>query len=171
MPHKHNPVACAAVLAAHARMPALASTMLSAMPQEHERGLGLWQAEWDTVPEAFRITAAALEYSIEIVESLQIDTVRMRANFDDLLGVTMSEAVNAALARKIGRSAAHSLLRDASDRALREKRGLGNVLKEDQEVLEHLTRDEIDQLMDPRAYLGSTQRFIGNVLGDPDAHG
>jgi 3-carboxy-cis,cis-muconate cycloisomerase len=171
MPHKHNPVACAAVLAAHGRMPALAATMLSAMPQEHERGLGLWQAEWDTVPEAFRITAAALEYSIEIVESLQIDTVRMRANFDDLLGVTMSEAVNAALARKIGRSAAHSLLRDASDRALREKRGLGNVLKEDQEVLEHLTRDEIDQLMDPRAYLGSTQRFIGNVLGDPDAHG
>src|SRR5271165_1207450 len=37
MPHKRNPVACAAVLAAHARMPGLAATMLYAMPQEHER--------------------------------------------------------------------------------------------------------------------------------------
>ena len=54
MPHKHNPVACAAVIATNARMPGLASTMLHAMSQEHERGLGLWQAEWDTVPEAFR---------------------------------------------------------------------------------------------------------------------
>jgi 3-carboxy-cis,cis-muconate cycloisomerase len=171
MPHKRNPVACAAVLAAHARMPALASTMLSAMPQEHERGLGLWQAEWDTVPEAFRITAAALEYSIEIVESLRVYAARMRTNFDDLLGVTMSEAVNAALAQKIGLSAAHALLRDASDHALRAKRNLGDVLKEDPEVLQHLTRDDIDELMDPRAYLGSARRFIANVLGDPDANG
>ena len=40
MPHKHNPVACAALIAIHAKMPGLAATMLHAMPQEHERGLG-----------------------------------------------------------------------------------------------------------------------------------
>jgi 3-carboxy-cis,cis-muconate cycloisomerase len=32
MPHKHNPVASAAVIAAHARMPGLVATMLQAMP-------------------------------------------------------------------------------------------------------------------------------------------
>jgi 3-carboxy-cis,cis-muconate cycloisomerase len=171
MPHKHNPVACAAVLAAHARMPALASTMLYAMAQEHERGLGLWQAEWDTVPEAFRVTAAALEYSIEVAETLDVNTARMQANFDDLLGVTMSEAVSAELAQKIGRAAAHALLRDASLLALRERRGLGEVLKENPEILQHLTGDDIDELMDPRAYLGSAERFIRNVLGDSHARG
>jgi 3-carboxy-cis,cis-muconate cycloisomerase len=169
MPHKHNPVACAAVLAAHARIPGIVSTMLYAMPQEHERGVGLWQAEWETVPEAFRIAAAALEYSIEIAETLQIDTARMQANFDNLLGVTMSEAVSAALSQKIGRSQAHALLRDASDRALREKRHLGAVLKETPRVLHHLSPEQIDRLLDPRAYLGSAQRFIENVLGDHDA--
>jgi 3-carboxy-cis,cis-muconate cycloisomerase len=169
MPHKHNPVACAAVLAAHARMPGLASTMLSAMPQEHERGLGLWQAEWETVPEAFRITAAALESSLHIAETLQVNAVRMQANFDGLLGVTMSEAMSAALAAKIGRSAAHALLRDASDRAICEKRQLGDVLKESPQVLHHLTSGDVARLMDPRSYLGSTQRFIENFLGDPDA--
>jgi 3-carboxy-cis,cis-muconate cycloisomerase len=171
MPHKHNPVACAAVLAAHARMPGLASTMLCAMPQEHERGLGLWQAEWDTVPEAFRIAAAALDYSIEIAETLEVDATRMQANFDDLLGVTMSEAVGVALAQKIGRSAANALLRDAAGQALSEKRNLADILKEHAEITQHLTPDNIDRLMDPRSYLGSAERFIANVLGDTDAHG
>ena len=169
MPHKHNPVSCAAVLAAHARMPGLVSTMLSAMPQEHERGLGLWQAEWETVPEAFRITAAALDYSIHIVETLQVNAVRMDVNFHDLLGVTMSEAVSAVLAPKIGRDAANALLRDASARALREKRNLADVLKENPQVLHHLTSADIDRLMDPHSYLGSAQRFIKNVIGDADA--
>ena len=45
MPHKRNPVECAGVIAAHARMPGLVVTMLHAMPQEHDRGLGLWHAE------------------------------------------------------------------------------------------------------------------------------
>ena len=120
MPHKHNPVACAAVIATNARMPGLASTMLQAMPQEHERGLGLWQAEWDTVPEAFRLTASALAYSIEIAEGLQVDAARMTANLDSLLGLPLSEAVNAALALKVGRSMAHDLLRTAAERATAE---------------------------------------------------
>ena len=81
MPNKRNPVMCAGVIAAHARMPGLVSTMLSAMPQEHERGIGLWQAEWDTIPEAFRITAAALECAIEVAERLKVDQVRMRSKF------------------------------------------------------------------------------------------
>ncbi len=46
MPHKRNPVRASRVLSAAIRAPGLVSTMLSAMPQEHERGLGGWQAEW-----------------------------------------------------------------------------------------------------------------------------
>ena len=51
MPHKRNPVRAARILAAAVRAPGLVATMLSAMPQEHERGLGGWQAEWDVLPE------------------------------------------------------------------------------------------------------------------------
>ena len=48
MPHKRNPVRAAVVVAAAMRAPGLVGTMLSAMLQEHERGLGGWQAEWET---------------------------------------------------------------------------------------------------------------------------
>ncbi len=40
MPHKRNPVGCAAILAAAIRVPGLVSVMLTAMVQEHERGPG-----------------------------------------------------------------------------------------------------------------------------------
>ena len=169
MPHKHNPVSCAAVLAAHARMPGLAATMLQAMPQEHERGLGLWQSEWETLPEIFRLAAAALQSSIEIAVGLEVDAARMQANFDSLLGTTMSEAVSAALACNIGRAEANALLREAAGRAVRDKCHLRDVLVESPEILAHVGRDEITRLMNPRAYLGSTQRFIAQVLGDVHA--
>lgn len=170
MPHKHNPVACAAVLSVHARMPGLASTMLHAMPQEHERGLGLWQAEWEIVPEAFRLTAAALAYSTEIVRGLKVDAARMQSNLDGQLGLPMSEAVSVALATKLGRSAAHELLRKATQRSATEKRRLAAVLKDWPEVTAHLKAEEIDRLLDPRNYLGSAQLFIARVLGESDVH-
>ena len=169
MPHKHNPVACAAVLAVHATMPALAATMLAAMAQEHERGLGQWQAEWETVPEAFRRTAAALAYSAEIAEQLEVDPARMKANLDASLGLPMAEAVSMALAPKMGKSKAHNLLREAADRALQDMRPLSDVLKQLPEVTAHLNSVEIDRLLDPRSYLGSAKQFVERVLGGPDA--
>ena len=143
--------------------------MLLAMSQEHERGLGLWQAEWEAVPEAFRLTAAALAYSIEVAQGFQVDAARMMANLNSQLGLPLSEAVNAALAPKVGRSKAHDLLRTATERAAAEKRNLADILKQLPQVTEHLTEVEIEQLLDPRAYLGSAQRFISRVLGEADA--
>jgi 3-carboxy-cis,cis-muconate cycloisomerase len=168
MPHKHNPVACAAVLAVHARMPGLASTMLHAMTQEHERGLGLWQAEWETVPEAFRLTAAALHYSLDLASGLKVDAARMQANLDNLLGLPLSEAVSAALTPSLGRTPAHELLRKALNRATEEKRHLAEILKEIPEVTMHLDHEEIDRLLDPGNYLGSAQRFITRVLDESE---
>lgn len=169
LPHKRNPVACAAVRAAHVRMEAGVGTMLSAMPQEQERGLGLWQAEWETVPEAFRLAASALLYAIEIAEELTINAARMQENLDALLGVNLSEAVASALAPKIGRDAAHAILRKATTDALKERQHLRIVLRRLTEVAAHLSGEEIDRLLEPHAYLGSAQRFIAQVLGEHDA--
>jgi 3-carboxy-cis,cis-muconate cycloisomerase len=45
MPHKRNPVSCMVALAAAQRAPQRVAALLAAMPQEHERALGNWQAE------------------------------------------------------------------------------------------------------------------------------
>src|SRR6202161_3717476 len=67
-PHKRNPVGSAVVLAAAIRVPALVSTMLTAMVQEHERGLGGWHAEWETLPEIFLLAAGALAHMAHVVD-------------------------------------------------------------------------------------------------------
>ena len=170
MPQKRNPVGCAALQAIHARMPGLAATMLLAMPQEHERGLGLWQAEWETVPDAFRLASASIAYAIDLTRNLKVHPDRMQANMDAMLGLPLAEAVSASLAPKIGRTAANEILRRATVEATRQNRQLSDVLKEKPEATAHLTHAEIDRLLDPHDYLGSAERFIANVIGDDNAH-
>jgi 3-carboxy-cis,cis-muconate cycloisomerase len=170
MPHKHNPVASAALIAIHAKMPGLVATLLHAMPQEHERGPGLWQAEWNIVPEAFQLASAAVAYAIDIAKGLKVDARRMQANMEATLGLPLSEAVSVALSPRMGRVAAHDLLRRAADRAQTENRRLSDVLKQMPEVKAQLSDTEIEELLDPRNYLGSAQRFIARVLGDHHAN-
>jgi 3-carboxy-cis,cis-muconate cycloisomerase len=164
MPHKRNPVASAVILAAAARTPGLVATLLSAMVQEHERGLGGWHAEWETLPEIFRLTAVALTRSLEIAEGLKVDPERMRENLNATRGLVLSEAVAIALAKQTGRAQAHALLEEASRRAVDGHLPLRDVLLAMTEVREHLGEPELTSLLDPRNYLGSTQHFIDRVL-------
>src|SRR5271170_6034490 len=97
MPHKRNPVTSAVVLSAAMRVPGLVSTMLSAMVQEEERGLGGWHAEWETLPEIVRLSAGALRRMAEMVPKLEIDAERMKTNVDAPHGLIFAEAVSMAL--------------------------------------------------------------------------
>jgi 3-carboxy-cis,cis-muconate cycloisomerase len=169
MPHKRNPVASAAILAASTRMPGLVATMLAAMVQEHERGLGNWQAEWEIYPQIFKLTSAALERAIEIAKGMEVCPERMAANLEATRGVTMAEAVSAALAARVGRGRAHELMKQASQRALAENLHLRDVLLATPEVREHLTEEDIGGLLDARNYLGSARRFVRRVIGEDDA--
>src|SRR5260221_7983681 len=82
MPHKRNPVGAAVALAAAIRAPGLVATFLAAMPQEHERGLGGWPAEWETLPELVLLAAGAARAMADGLDGLVVDPARMRANLD-----------------------------------------------------------------------------------------
>lgn len=169
MPHKRNPVASAMILAAATRVPSLVATLLAAMPQEHERGLGNWQAEWETYPDIFRLTSVSLDRCLEIARGMEVRPERMARNLDATRGLAMSEAVSVALAQHVEREAAHRLVEEATRRAIVKNSSLRDVLLATPEVREHLTEAEIDRLLDPNHYLGSARIFIERVLGDSDA--
>ena len=164
MPHKRNPVACAAVLASAVRVPGLVATLLSAMDNEHERALGGWQAEWDTLPEIATLCGAALTQMRDLIKGLQVDTVRMRANIDLTRGLVMAEAVSLALASHIGRSPAHELVEGACHRALAQGQGLLDVLRADAEVTRILPVQELAKLFEPLAYTGEAAALADRVL-------
>ena len=165
MPHKRNPVAAAAVLAAAMRAPGLVATMLSAMVQEHERGLGGWHAEWETLPALCVLGAGALRQTVETIEGLELDPARMRANLEATHGQILAEAVTMALGPRIGRLAAHELVEHACHHAAATRRHLGAVLAEDPAVTAHLSRADLDRLLEYRNYVGVAAALVNRVLG------
>ena len=165
MPHKRNPTAAAAALAAAAMAPQLAATIFAAQVQEHERALGGWQAEWPTFPALLLVTSGALRAVADIAEGLEVDAERMRANLDISHGLIMAEAVSVALAKKIGKQEAHKLLEEACKKAAKEKRHLRDVLSENKRVTEYLPVDEIAKLVAPEHYTGMAGDFIDRLLG------
>lgn len=83
MPHKRNPVAALQAIAAATRVPGLVATLLAAMPQAHERGLGDWQAELATWPPlVVAVAGAARALADAAEEGFTVDAARMRANLD-----------------------------------------------------------------------------------------
>jgi 3-carboxy-cis,cis-muconate cycloisomerase len=80
MAHKRNPTSCQAARSAALRAPHLAATILSGLPQEHERGLGGWQVEGPVLAELFQLTHGALTAMAPVIESLEVDVDRMAAN-------------------------------------------------------------------------------------------
>ena len=166
LPHKRNPVGCAVVLAAAIRVPALVSTMLAAMVQEHERGLGGWHAEWETLPEIFLLAAGALAQTTQIVSGLEVHEAAMAHNLAATHGLILAEAVAIALANHIGRMPAHHLIEKVSHQALESGRPFREVLVEDKQIRQHLSPAEIEKLLDPKNYTGSAQSMIDQVLAD-----
>jgi 3-carboxy-cis,cis-muconate cycloisomerase len=83
MPHKRNPVAAMVAIAAATRAPHQAAALLAAMPQEHQRGLGNWQAELATWPALFMSAHGAVHALAEACcAGLEVDAAKMRANID-----------------------------------------------------------------------------------------
>ncbi|MCY0294876.1 lyase family protein [Pseudomonas aeruginosa] len=171
MPHKRNPVSSAVLIAAATRAPGLVSTLFAAMPQEHERSLGLWHAEWETLPELCCLVAGALQQAIGLLEGLEVDAQRMRRNLGLTHGLVLAEAVSIALARRIGREAAHHLVEQCCRRAVEQRRELRAVLGEEARVSAELSGDELDRLLDPAHYLGQARAWVERALAEHHALG
>ena len=164
MPQKRNPVSAAVALAAALRAPGLVATLLGAMGQEHERGIGGWQAEWDTLPDLVLVSAGGARAVADALESLSVDTERMRANMNASGGTLLAESIAMALAEALGKREAHACVAAACRRAADERRPLIDVLGDDPVVTRHLDRAAIARRLSPDHYLGATHAFIERVL-------
>lgn len=165
MPQKQNPVDAMLALAAAQQVPGLVATILSAMPQEHERAVGGWQAEWVTIPALFRATSGALSHTVAALSGLRVDAERMRQNLASV-GTLMAESLSMALAAQHGRPAAQKLVRRLVEQAQAEQRSLAAVARADSQVRAALTPDALEQALDPQRYLGSTEALIERALAE-----
>ncbi len=169
MPHKRNPVGAAVLIGAATRVPGLVSTLFSAMPQEHERSLGLWHAEWETLPEICCLVSGSLQQARLLAENLEVDAARMARNLELTQGLVLAEAVSIVLAQRVGRDTAHHLLEQCCKRAVAEQRHLRAVLADEPQVTAELSGAELDDLLNPAHYLGQAQVWVERAVAEHNA--
>ena len=169
MPHKRNPVGAAVLIGAATRVPGLVSTLFSAMPQEHERSLGLWHAEWETLPQICCLVSGSLKQARLLADGLEVDAARMARNLDLTQGLVLAEAVSIVLAQRVGRDTAHHLLEQCCKRAVAEQRHLRAVLGDEPQVTAQLSSAELDNLLNPAHYLGQAQVWVERAVAEHNA--
>lgn len=164
MPQKRNPIsscyihACISVVRQHV------AALLDANVADHERSTGPWEIEWIVLPEMFCLSAGALTQSRFVLEGLEVDEKRMRANLDLTNGLVASEAVMMGLGPKLGREYAHDLVYDICRVAIKENRPLLDLLVENAEIAKHMDRAALAKLCDPSNYLGLSGEMVDRVL-------
>lgn len=169
MPHKRNPVGAAVLIGAATRVPGLVSTLFSVMPQEHERSLGLWHAEWETLPEICCLVSGSLQQARLLADGLEVDAARMARNLELTQGLVLAEAVSIVLAQRVGRDTAHHLLEQCCKRAVAEQRHLRAVLADEPQVTAELSGAELDDLLNPAHYLGQARVWVERAVAEHNA--
>jgi 3-carboxy-cis,cis-muconate cycloisomerase len=164
MPHKHNPVGSVVALAAATRLPGLVSTMLAAMIPDHERGVGGWHAEWETLGDIVTLTGGSLLHMNGVVSGLQIDDDAMTKNLRRTHGQIMAEAVATGLAEHLGRANAHMIVEEACAKAAAGGTELRDALASDKRVTQALPVTDLERILNPRNYLGSSEKLIDAIL-------
>jgi 3-carboxy-cis,cis-muconate cycloisomerase len=162
---RRNPTAAASVVAAATIAPNLVAAIMAGQVQEHERALGGWQAQSATFPALLMVTSGALGTIAEIAAGLDVDADRMRRNLDITGGLILAEAVEFALAPKVGQQEAQKIVDEASRKAIADKRNLHDVMREDTRITAQLTPGELARLFELMGYQGAAQTFIDRQIG------
>ena len=157
MPNKRNPSGSVVVLAAAAPVPGMVAAFLSAMPQEHERAAGGWQAEWPIVAGVLQAAGSALAALANTIEWLTVYPDRMRANIEATSGTVFAEKAAMLLAPRMGRSAAQPAVAAALD-AHPLRQGLSDLL----------APEELQTIDTPEDYLGAAETLRRRLLEESD---
>ncbi|HVA05241.1 MAG TPA: 3-carboxy-cis,cis-muconate cycloisomerase [Acidimicrobiales bacterium] len=162
LPQKHNPVSASIVGGASRRVTALVTVIYGSLAQEHERAVGAWHAEWATLTELLRLSGGAAANTAECIAGLSVFPEAMASNLAAAGQDLLAERVIMELTRKAGRASAVAVVADALAAA-----GSGPTFAESLQAAgatAWISSAEIDALVDPSTYLGSSDVFIDRAL-------
>jgi adenylosuccinate lyase len=165
MPHKRNPILAERVTGMARLLRGDALIGLENMALWHERDISHSSAERFVFERALGVAAYATRATADILDGLEVDADRMRANLELTGGMVYSEALLLALVAKgADRQAAYRLVQDAAKRAWAREATFRDALHADAAVAEWLSGDEIDRAMDLEHHLAGidvTYRALG----------
>jgi len=155
MPHKRNPIICERICGLARLLRAYAMTGFENVALWHERDISHSSVERVTFADACTLLDYMLEKMRWVIDGLIVDPDRMQANLDASWGLVHSQSVLTALLAKgtLQREQAYEMVQRNAMTAWDEGRPLLELLKSDEQVLEHLDPSEIDGCFEPSRYL------------------
>jgi len=138
--------------------------LTESLVHDHERDGRSWKLEWGAIPPACVMMGALLRLARTMVSHLEVDAEGMRRNLEATQGYILSEGVMLALARKIGKQTAHTIVYQASMAAFEAGRPLKEALLEEPRLREHLSAEEIEDLFDYQKQVGLCPQFVDRVV-------
>jgi adenylosuccinate lyase len=165
MPHKRNPIRSEQVcglarIVRSAVEPAFQNNTLW-----DERDLTNSSPERILFPEASILCDHIIRLMTTVIEGLVIREDRIQENLNLLHGINMAESVMIELTRRgMGRQEAHEIIRVKSMEALSAKRSLASLLSDTPEVTGRIPPAEIEHLLDPEHYLGTSVLQVERVV-------
>jgi adenylosuccinate lyase len=165
MPQKRNPILCEQVCGLARVIRSFIIPAYENAIQWHERDLCNSSSERFILPHSLIMTDWIVFQMNKVFRSLQVYPERMRENLENSKGLPMAEAVMTKLVQKgMGRGDAHELVRTCSLKAVNDNRHLLSVLLENPKVAKLLKRKELEEVMNPRNYLGVSDKIVDHVV-------
>lgn len=165
MPQKRNPILCEQICGLARVVRSFIIPAYENAIQWHERDLCNSSSERFILPHSLIMTDWIVFQMNKVFKSLQVYPERMRENLENSKGLPMAEAVMTRLVEKgMGRGDAHELVRTCSLKAVGENKQLLTVLLENPKVGKLLKKKELEEVMNPRNYLGVSDKIVDQVV-------
>lgn len=165
MPHKRNPVVSEQIcgLARVVRANALAA--MENMPLWHERDISHSSVERIIGPDSTILVHYMLNKMIRLMEQLVVYPDNMKRNLELTRGLVFSEHVLLALTRKgVTRDEAYRMVQRNAMQVWEQGGDFIALLKQDKDIKEKLSAEEIDQAFDLKKHLRNVDRIFERVF-------
>ncbi|MCD6121466.1 MAG: adenylosuccinate lyase [Spirochaetales bacterium] len=154
MPHKRNPLIAEVIRSLAKKIRYNAALVTEVAVVEHERDLNFWLSESNSITESCLLMGEILTNGQDLMNGLVVYPERMKKNLDILKGLMMSEKMMMVLGRKVGKQDAYDIVYEDSMETIKKDIHFKEVLMKDSRVKKNLSETEIDQILDPKMYVG-----------------
>jgi adenylosuccinate lyase len=167
MPQKRNPSNTERICGLSRVIRGSVVSSLETIALEHERDISNSSLERINIPEGFILTDYILRQMTGIIKGLTLEPDNIDRNLHMTLGLILTERVMIELVSKgVGRQEGHELMTRLAAKSWSEKRTLREVMEEDAEASKLVTKEELDEWLNPHNYIGTSVEQVEYVVSD-----
>ena len=162
MPHKRNPITCERIAGLSRVLRGNALAAMENVALWHERDITHSSVERVIIPDSCILLDYMLSLTVEVMDRLIVYPENMMSNLARTRGLTFSQSVLLALAKKgMKREDAYRIVQSAAMEAWNSGKEFKDLLLQNKEISSYLDRKDIDEVFD----LGKSIRHVDHIFG------